>query len=59
MIKLADRSEAGWAVMEEYEGNDPADNSEDEWRMEKAKGKAEKKLAKKQKLKEPKVKDEF
>ena len=45
VFKLADCSEAGWAVVEEYEGDDVADNSEDERRMEKAEGKAEKKLA--------------
>ena len=59
MIKLADRSEAGWAVVEEYEEDDLADNSEDERRMEKAEGKAEKKLAKKRKLKEAKIKSDF
>ena len=48
VIKLANRSEAGWAVLEEYEGDDLADDSEDEQRMEKA----EKKLAKKRKIKE-------
>ena len=55
MINLEDRSEAGWAIVEEYEVDDLADNSEDERRMEKAEGKAEKKLAKKCKLKEAKV----
>ena len=59
VIKLADRSEAGWAVVEEYKGDDLANNSEDEQRMERAEGKAEKKLAKKRKLKEAKAKDDF
>ena len=59
VIKLADRSEAGWAVVEEYEGDDLADNLEDERRMERAEGKAEKKLAKKRKLKEAKAKDDL
>ena len=36
MIKFADRSEAGWAVVEGYEDNVLASNSEDEKRMEKA-----------------------
>ena len=58
VIKLADRSEAGWAVVEEYEGDDLADDSEDERRMEKAEGKAEKKLAKKRKIKELRAKEE-
>ena len=35
VIKLADRSEAGWAVVEEYEGDDLANDSDDERRMEK------------------------
>ena len=59
VIKLADWSEVGWAVVEEYEGDDLANNSEDERRMEKAEGKAEKKLAKKRKLKEAKAKDDL
>ena len=58
VIKLADRSEAGWTVVEEYEGDDLADDSEDERRMEKAEGKAEKKLAKKRKIKELRAKEE-
>ena len=59
VIKLADRSEASWVVMEEYEVDGLADDSEDEQRMEKAEGKAEKNLAKKQKLKEAKAKGKF
>ena len=59
VIKLADRSEAGWAVIEEYEGDDLADDSDDERRMEKAEGKAEKKLAKKRKMKDVKAKEVF
>ena len=52
MIKFADRSEAGWAVVEEYEDDALASNSEDERRMEKAERAAEKKVAKKRKLRE-------
>ena len=58
VIKLADRSEAGWAVVEEYKGNDLANDSEDERRMEKAEGKAKKKLAKKRKRKETRAKED-
>ena len=57
MIKFADRSESGWAVVEEYEDDDLADDSEDEKRMEKAERLAEKKLAKKRKLREVKAKE--
>ena len=34
LIKFADRSEAGWAVVDEYVDDDLADDSEDEKRME-------------------------
>jgi hypothetical protein len=33
MIKLADSSELGWKVVQEYESNPIADDSEDEKRM--------------------------
>ena len=56
MIKFADRSDAGWAVVEEYE--DEASNLEDERRMEKAERVAEKKVAKKRKLRESKTREE-
>ena len=58
VIKFVHHSEAGWAVVEEYEGDDLANDSEDERRMEKAEGKAEKKLAKKRKIKEMRAKEE-
>ena len=58
IIKLADRSEAGWSVVEEYEGDDLADDSDDERRMEKAEARAEKKMAKKRKIKEARAKEE-
>lgn len=35
LIKLADRSKSGWAVVVEYEDGELADNSEDKKRMEK------------------------
>ena len=57
--KVTKLAEAGWAVVEEYEVDDLANNSKDERRMEKAEGKVEKKLAKKRKLKEAKAKEEF
>ena len=43
LIKLADRSEVGWAVVEEYVDDDLADDSDDERRMEKAEQAAERK----------------
>ena len=46
LIKLADRSEAGWAFVEEYIEDDLADNLDDERRIEKAEKAAERKLAK-------------
>ena len=46
LIKLADRSEAGWAFVEEYIEDDLADNSDDERRIEKAEKAPEHKLAK-------------
>ena len=36
LIKFADRSEAGWAAVEEYEDDELASNSEDERKMDKA-----------------------
>ena len=36
LIKFADRSEAGWAMVDEYVDDDLADDSEDEKRMERA-----------------------
>eukprot|EP00731_Ephydatia_muelleri_P015005 Em0008g725a len=58
MIKFADRSDAGWAVVEEYEDDALASNSEDERKMEKAERAAERKVAKKRKLKESKTREE-
>ena len=46
LIKLADRSEAGWALVEEYVEDDLAEDSEDERRIEKAERAAERKIAK-------------
>eukprot|EP00731_Ephydatia_muelleri_P035253 Em0109g8a len=58
MIKFADRSDSGWAVVEEYEDDALASNSEDERKMEKAERAAERKVAKKRKLKESKTREE-
>ena len=58
MIKFADRSDLGWAVVEEYEDDALALNSEDERKMEKAKRAAERKVAKKRKLKKSKTREE-
>ena len=49
LIKFADRSEAGWAVVDEYVDDELADDSEDEKRMERAERMAERKLAKRRK----------
>ena len=43
MIKIADRSKDGWLVVQEYESDDLASNSEDEKRLKIAKNAAEKK----------------
>jgi hypothetical protein len=43
MIKLADTSDLGWKVVQEYESNPIADDSEDEKRMNRALSKAERK----------------
>ena len=49
LIKIADRSELGWAVVNEYTADELADNSDDEKRMEKAEKAAERKAARKRK----------
>ena len=46
LIKLADCSKAGWALVEEYVEDDLAEDSEDERRIEKAEQAAERKMAK-------------
>ena len=58
MIKFAHRSDSGWAVVEEYEDDALASNSEDEQNMQKAERAAERKVAKKRKLKESKTREE-
>ena len=45
LIRIADRSEYGWVVVEEYEEDDLAANSDDEKRLEKAERAAERKVA--------------
>ena len=42
IIKLADSSDLGWKVAQEYESNPIADDSEDKKRMHRALSKAEK-----------------
>ena len=49
LIKIADQSELGWAVVNEYTADELADNSDDEKRMEKAEKAAERKAARKRK----------
>ena len=49
LLKLADRSEWGWAVVEEYVEDDLAENSGDEKRMERAELAAGRKIARKRK----------
>ena len=44
LLKLADRSEYGWSVVEEYEEDGLADDSEDEKRIEKAERAAERRV---------------
>eukprot|EP00731_Ephydatia_muelleri_P035751 Em0155g6a len=58
MIKFADWSDAGRALVEEYEYDALASNPEDERKMEKAERAAEKKVAKKRKLRESKTREE-
>ena len=48
MIKLADRSELGWSVVEEYKADELADNSEDEM-IVRAEKEAERKALKRKK----------
>ena len=45
MIKFTDRCKSGWALVEEYEDDDLADDSEDEKRMEMAEQLGEMKIA--------------
>ena len=53
LIKLADNSEAGWLVVEEYESDALAENSEDDKKIRKAQDKA---LRKKKQLQQTRVK---
>ena len=50
MIKLADSSDLGWKVIQEYESNPIADDSEDEKRTNRALSKAERKAKAKRRL---------
>ena len=56
LIKIADRSDLGWAVVEEYTADELADDSGDEKRLEKAEKTAERKAAKRKKATEQRVK---
>ena len=58
LIKFADQSDSGWAAVEEYEDDELASNSEDERKTDKAERAAERKMAKKRKLKESKNREE-
>ena len=49
LIRLADRSEHGWSVVDEYTADDLADDSDDERRIEKAERAAERKAGKRRK----------
>ena len=49
LIKMADRSEYGWAVVAEYEADELAVDSDDEKRIYRAEKEAEKKWLKKRK----------
>ena len=46
-IKVADRSDYGWATIQAYDTDDLASSSDDEKRLEKAKKEAERRAAKK------------
>lgn len=50
-IKMADRSDHGWATVAEYQEDELASDSEDEKKMERAERSAERKLAKSRKRK--------
>ncbi len=53
LIRLADRSEYGWNVVDEYLADDLASGSDDEKRIEKAEKAAERKAGKRRKNKRP------
>ena len=52
LIKIADRSDLGWAVVAEYTADELAEDSDDEKRLEKAERAAERKAAKRRKAPE-------
>ena len=49
LIKIADRSDLGWAVVSEYTADELADDSDDEKRLEKAEKAAERKAGRRKK----------
>ena len=53
LIKIADRSEHGWATVEEYVADELADNSDDEKRLYKAEARAGRKVNKSKIKKKP------
>ena len=57
LIKLADSTELGWALVEEYEKNPLAEDSDDEKKIQKAKLRADK--TKKEKIKKQKDKNTY
>ena len=61
LIKVADRSEHGWATVEEYVTDELADNSDDEKRLFKAEARAGRKLkvSSKSKAKKPSGKETY
>ena len=44
LVKLADKSESGWKVVDEYESNELAEDSEDEKKINKAENRASRKI---------------
>ncbi|KAL5466674.1 hypothetical protein EMCRGX_G030818 [Ephydatia muelleri] len=58
IITLASQSESGWAVIDEYERDDLAEDTDDENRVE-VENRAERKLAKKRKTGEARMNDDF
>ena len=54
LILMADKSDFGWSTVSEYVADELAENSEDDKKIQKAERLAERKVAKKRKLKERK-----
>ena len=58
-IKLADKSDYGWATVSEYLSDEPASDSDDEKRMYRAEKRAERKVKEKQRQKRAKPRFSF